>query len=56
MPNRDTAHADSGAGGEPGGGADQDVAVRGQGRLHDAVARPPVIPEHCAVGRRWIAV
>src|ERR1039458_5153445 len=32
--------------------ADQDVAVRGQGRLHDGVAWPWVLPEQRAVGER----
>ena len=45
---RDAAHA--GASGHP-AAADQHVAVRGQGRLHDA-ARPRVLPEQRAVGRR----
>ena len=51
VPDRDTAHAGSGAA-EPGAAADEDVAVRSHGRLHNAVARPPVLPEHCAVGGR----
>ena len=33
--------------------ADQDVAIRGQGRLHDAGSRRPrVLPKHLAVGGR----
>src|SRR5262249_11396795 len=32
--------------------ADQDVAVRGQGRLHDGVAFPCVLPERLAIGER----
>ena len=39
---RDAAHADFGA--ESGAAADQDVAVRGDGRLHDAVALPRMLP------------
>ena len=45
--NRDAAHAGSLA------AADQDVTVRGQGRLRDAgAARPRVLPEQLAIGRR----
>ena len=36
----------------PRAAADQEVAVRRHRRLHDAVARPLVLPEHRAVGRR----
>src|SRR5207247_10047436 len=50
VPARETAHADFGAAG-PGAAADEDASVRGHGRLHYAVARPPVLPEDCAVGR-----
>src|SRR5439155_19499126 len=50
VPDRDSAHAHFGAA-EPGAAADEDVTVRSHGRLYDAVARPRVLPEHCAVGR-----
>src|SRR5439155_22091815 len=44
VPDRDTTHADFGAA-EPGAAADEDVTVRSHRRLHDAVARPRVLPE-----------
>jgi len=33
------------------GGGDQDVAVRGHGRLYDGEAAPRMLPELLAVGR-----
>ena len=49
MRDRDAARAVSSG---HAGRADQDVAVRGQGGLYDGGARPRMLPEHCAVGRR----
>src|SRR3990172_12634598 len=46
---RDAARADSPRGV---GGAYQEVAVRDEGRLHDAEARPRMLPKERAVGRR----
>src|SRR5438034_9991054 len=43
---RDAAYAAFSAGG------DEDVAIRGQGRLHDGEAFPRMLPEQLAVGRR----
>ena len=49
MRDRDAAQADSR--GHSGAAADQDVAARNHYRLHDAVARPLVLPEQFAIGR-----
>ena len=50
MRDRDAAHADFPA--DSGAAAEQEVAAREYGRLHDAVAFPWVVPEELAVGRR----